>query len=127
MEFFKIICGIVAGVLLAMKLKHLNSPIWIYLSIALSLFIVFYVIKRLGMVFDFLDGIMDEIGLEDGYFQILIKIIGISYLCDFTSNICKESGFLSVAGQIEIGGKITMMIMSMPVLMAIVETITSIL
>ena len=127
MEIFKIICGIIVGVLLTMKLKSLNSPIWIYLSIALSLFILFYIMNRLGLVFDFLDGIIEDIGIEEGYFQILIKIIGISYLCEFTSNICKESGFVAVAGQIEIGGKLTMMIMSMPILMAIVETVTSIL
>ena len=59
--------------------------------------------------------------------DILIKIIGISYLCEFTSNICRESGFIAVASQIEIGGKLTMMVMSMPILMAIVETITSVL
>ncbi|MGN0496838.1 MAG: SpoIIIAC/SpoIIIAD family protein [Lachnospiraceae bacterium] len=127
MDIFKIICGIIIGILLTMKLKSLNSPIWIYLSIALSLFVLFYIVNRLGLVFDFFDGVMDDIGIEKGYFQILIKIIGISYLCEFTSNICKESGFVAVAGQIEIGGKLTMMIMSMPILMAIVETITSIL
>ncbi len=127
MEFFKIVCGILVGVLLAIKLKSLNSPIWVYLSISLSLFILFYIINRLGFVVDFLEEILDDIGLQDGYFQILIKIVGISYLCEFASNICKESGFLAVAGQIEIGGKITMMLMSMPILMAIVETITSVL
>lgn len=127
MEFFKIVCGILVGVLLAIKLKNLNSPLWVYLSISLCLFILFYVLNRLGFVIDFLDGVFDDIGLQDGYFQILIKIVGISYLCEFASNICKESGFLAIAGQIEIGGKITMMIMSMPILMAIVETITSVL
>lgn len=127
MEFFRIVCGILVGVLLAIKLKNLNSPLWVYLSISLCLFILFYVLNRLGFVIDFLDGVFDDIGLQDGYFQILIKIVGISYLCEFASNICKESGFLAIAGQIEIGGKITMMIMSMPILMAIVETITSVL
>ena len=127
MGFFKIVCGVIIGVLLAIKLKSLNSPIWIYLSLALSLFVVFYITDRLTFVLDFLDSVMGQIGLESGYFEILIKIIGISYLCEFTSNICRESGFIAVASQIEIGGKLTMMVMSMPILMAIVETITSVL
>lgn len=127
MEFLKLTCGIVIGILFALKLKQINSPLWIYLSIGLGMFVLFYIINRIGFIFDYLSDIMDEIGLEEGYFQILIKIIGISYLCEFTSNICKESGFISVAGQIEIGGKLTMMFMSMPILMAIIETITSVL
>lgn len=127
MEFLKLTCGIMIGVLFALKLKQINSPLWIYLSIGLSMFVLFYIMNRIGFIFDYMSDIMAEIGLEEGYFQILIKIIGISYLCEFTSNICKESGFISVAGQIEIGGKLTMMFMSMPILMAIIETITSVL
>jgi stage III sporulation protein AD len=127
MSFFKIICGVVIGVLLAIKLKSLNSPLWVYLSLALSIFVLFYILNRLSFVMDFLDDVMGDIGLESGYFEILIKIVGISYLCEFASNICRESGFVAVASQIEIGGKMTMMVMSMPILMAIVETITSVL
>ena len=80
--------------------------------------------NRLGFVLDFLRDLLDEIGIEPGYFEILLKILGISYLCEFATNICKESGFMAVAGQIEIGGKITMLVISMPILMAVVRTIT---
>ncbi|MCM1497777.1 MAG: stage III sporulation protein AD [Clostridium sp.] len=127
MGFFKIIIGVIIGVLLALKLKNLNSSMWVYLSLGLSMFVLFYILNRLSFVLDFLDDVMGDIGLESGYFEILIKIIGISYLCEFTANICRESGFVAVAGQIEIGGKLTMMVMSMPILMAIVDTITSVL
>lgn len=127
MSFFKIVCGVFVGVLLAIKLKSLGNPLWVYLSIALSVFVLFYIVNRLSLIMDFLDGVMGDIGLESGYFEILIKIVGVSYLCEFASNICKESGFLSVASQIEIGGKLTMLVMSMPILLAIVDTITSVL
>lgn len=127
MSFFKIICGVLVGVLLAIKLKHLGSPLWVYLSLALSVFVLFYIINQLSFAMDFLDEVMGEIGLESGYFEILIKIVGISYLCEFASNLCKESGFLSVASQIEIGGKLTMLVMSMPILLAIVDTVISVL
>lgn len=127
MSFFKIICGVLVGVLLAIKLKEISHPIWMYLSIALSIFVLTYILNRLSFVLDFLDGIMGEIGLESGYFEILIKIVGLSYMCEFTANVCRESGFAAVASQIEIGGKLTMMVMSMPILVAIVETITSVL
>ncbi len=126
MSFFKIICSVIIGVLFAIKLKSIGSPLWIYLSMALSLFVLFYILNRLGFILDFLDGILEDIGLESGYFQILIKIVGISYLCEFASNICKESGFIAAASQIEIGGKLTMLVMSMPILLAIIQTITSV-
>lgn len=127
MSFLKILAGVMVGVLLALKLKASGSPIGVYLSIALSVFVLFYMINRMTYVVDFLDSVMDGIGLEEGYLQILVKIVGISYLCEFTSNICREAGFPAVAGQVEISGKLTMMILSMPVLFAIVDTITGII
>lgn len=127
MSFFKIICGVFVGVLFAIKLKSLGSPLWVYLSLGLSVFVLFYIVNRLGLVMDFLESVMDDIGLESGYFEILIKIVGIAYLCEFASNLCKESGFISIASQIEIGGKLTMLVMSTPILLAIVDTITMVL
>ncbi len=127
MSFFQIICGVLIGVLLAIKLKGIGSHFWIYISLGLSLFVLFYIINRLSFVMDFLNDVLDDIGLESGYFDILIKIVGISYLCEFASNLCKESGFLSVAGQIEMGGKLTMLVLSMPILFAIVDVVTSLL
>ncbi|MCM1180144.1 MAG: hypothetical protein NC347_07815 [Clostridium sp.] len=127
MNFFKIICAVIIGVLLAIKLKGMGNPLWAYLSVALSLFVLIYAVNRLSFVFDFLNEVMKDIGLESGYFEILIKIVGISYLCEFTANICRESGFVSVASQVELGGKLTMMVLSMPILLAIVEMITEVL
>jgi stage III sporulation protein AD len=126
-DFFRVICGVWVGVLLALKLKGLNSPLTVYLSIALCLFLLFFIGNRLQFVLDFLENVISQIGLEAGYFEILIKIVGVSYLCEFTASVCREAGFLAVAGQVELGGKLTMMIMSMPILMAIVETITTVL
>ncbi|MBE5941242.1 MAG: stage III sporulation protein AD [Lachnospiraceae bacterium] len=127
MSFFQIICGVLIGVLFAIKLKGIGSSFWIYISLGLSLFVLFYIINRLSFVMDFLNEVVNDIGLESGYFDILIKIVGISYLCEFASNLCKESGFLSVAGQIEMGGKLTMLVLSMPILFAIVDVVTSFL
>ncbi len=127
MGYYKVICTVIVGVLLAIKLKSIGSVLWVYLSMALSIFVLFYIVNRLSFLVDFLNGILDDIGLESGYFEILMKIVGISYLCEFTSNLCKESGFVAVAGQVEIGGKLTMLVMSMPILLSIIRTITSVL
>lgn len=127
MSYYKVICTVIVGVLLAIKLKSVGSVLWVYLSMALSIFVLYYIVNRLGFLVDFLKGILEDIGLESGYFDILLRIVGISYLCEFTSNLCRESGFIAVAGQVEIGGKLTMLVMSMPILMAIIRTITSVL
>lgn len=127
MNIIKIISGVILGVLLIIKLRGEGSPVGTYLSIALSLFVVFYCIDKMSYVIDFFRSVTSKIGIESGYLEILLKIVGISYLCEFTSNICKETGCQAVAGQVEISGKLTMMVISMPILFAIVDTITEVL
>jgi stage III sporulation protein AD len=61
------------------------------------------------------------------YITTLIKIIGITYVAEFASGICKDAGYSAIAGQIEVFAKIAVMALSMPVLIALLETIDSFL
>ena len=57
----------------------------------------------------------------------MLKVIGITYICEFSSGICKDAGYQSVAGQIEILGKLTVMFSGLPILFAVIEQIQSFL
>ena len=61
------------------------------------------------------------------YLQVLLKMIGISYIAEFGAEICKDAGFGAVAGQIEFFGKISILAVSAPVMLALLETITGFL
>jgi len=58
-----------------------------------------------------------------GYLSILIKVIGITYLCEFSAAICKDAGFSTVADQIEVLGKLSVMFAGLPILLALLELI----
>lgn len=58
------------------------------------------------------------------YMGVLWKALGITYLCEFASNLCKDSGSLLLAAQIELCGKVAVMLLGMPILWALLETIT---
>ena len=60
---------------------------------------------------------------EGGYLATLMKVIGITYICEFTSGICKDAGYGSVAGQIEILGKLSVIFAGLPILFAVMEQI----
>ncbi len=58
------------------------------------------------------------------YMGVLWKALGITYLCEFAGNLCKDSGNSLIAGQIELCGKIAVMLLGMPVLWTLLQTIT---
>lgn len=67
--------------------------------------------------------IISELEQNKSFYKILFKIVGISYICEFTSGICKDAGYSSIATQVEIIGKMLVFLSGVPVLISVVETI----
>ena len=58
------------------------------------------------------------------YFGILFKVIGITYLCEFCAGLCRDAGYQAIAAQVELFGKVTVLLAGMPVLLSLIDTIT---
>lgn len=123
MDMMKIACLGLSGVLLGILLKQMGSPFAELVSLGTCLLIIFYAVGKLGFVLEMLSGLQDKINLESGYFKILMKITGITYLADFASSLCKDAGYSAIAGQVEMFGKISVLAISSPIIMTLIETI----
>ncbi len=113
----------VAGTLLAVQFKSGKSEYGIYISVALSLVIFFAIIGRLEVIIDALRTIANYINMDTAYIGTLIMMLGITYVAEFSAGICKDAGYQTIALQIEIFGKLAVLVLSMPVLMALLNTI----
>ena len=113
----------VAGTLMAEQFKSGKSEYGIYISVALSLVIFFAIIGRLEVIIDALRTIANYINMDTAYIGTLIKMLGITYVAEFSAGICKDAGYQTIALQIEIFGKLAVLVLSMPVLMALLNTI----
>ena len=112
-----------AGVMVGLFLKQIRSPYAETISMATCLLIIFYSLSRLSSVFELINTVGSYFAEQKDYFKILLKIIGITYVADFASNICKDAGYSAIAGQIEIFGKISILAISSPIILALLETI----
>jgi stage III sporulation protein AD len=57
------------------------------------------------------------------YVETILKIIGIAYIAEFGAQITKDAGQGAIASKIELGGKILILAMAIPILTVIIETI----
>ena len=117
----------IVGVLMALQLKSLKSEYAVYLCLGISLLIFASVADRLQVIIDGLMEIQNCLPLEVGYRQTLLKIIGITYIAEFASDLCKDAGYQTVAGQIQIFGKLSVLTISIPILSALLQTIQTFL
>lgn len=117
----------IAGVLVGLLMKELNPQFSIYVSMVSCMLIFFYAVSRLSFLGETLKTVQGAIQMEDSYLKILLKMIGVTYLADFTANLCRDAGYSAIAGQVEFFGKISLLTLSLPVLTALMETIDSFL
>lgn len=113
----------VVGVLLALQLKQGKAEMAIGLCIMLSLIIFFCIADHLELLVRTIQEIGSYIDIESSYITTLIKMLGITYLAEFSSGICKDAGYQTIATQIEMFGKITILVLSLPILLALLRTI----
>ena len=113
----------IAGALLAVELKGLKGEYGIYLVAAVGLVIFFYGVTKLKTVIETIRQVQGYIRLNRMYLEVLLKMIGITYIAEFSSGICKDAGYGSLGSQIEIFGKLSVLAVSMPILLALLDTV----
>lgn len=117
----------IASALLAVLLGQVRGEYSIYIIMAAGIFLFIFVLSEMSVVISAINQIKSYIHFEDAYINILIKIVGISYLTQFSADICRDCGYHSLANQLQIFGKISVLAVSMPVVLSLLETINQVL
>ncbi len=113
----------IAGVLLAVQFKEEKPEYATYVGLAVSVLIFVFCIRQAASMTEQFAKIKSYLNGAEGYLGILLKVIGITYICEFSSSICRDAGYNAVAGQIEVLGKLTVMFAGLPILFAVIEQI----
>lgn len=123
LEIVKIgLLGIV-GVLLAVQFKNTKPEYSLYIGLGAAIMVFYYVVRCLYSLSSQLASLQKYLVDGGGYLGTLLKIVGITYICEFSAGICKDAGYASIAGQIEVLGKLTVMFAGLPILLAVIEQI----
>lgn len=116
------ILGITA-VALAVQVKPLKPEYSVYLILAAGLVIGFLGISRLELILETVERIGSYIQVKNIYLGTLLKMVGITYIAEFAAGICKDAGFSALGTQVEMFGKLSILAVSTPVLLALFETL----
>jgi len=117
----------IVGVLLAVQFKGQKPEYGIYIGIAAGILIFAFCLRQAEAVIGQFDRLRGYLGGAESYLSILLRVVGITYICEFSAGICKDAGYQSVAGQLEILGKLAVMFSGLPILFTVIEQIQSFL
>lgn len=127
MSFLGLSIVAIAAALLAVNFKTMKAEYGIYISIAICIVAAGLILSKLEYLIGVVNTIRDYIGLDSVYIETILKIIGISYVAEFAADVCKDCGYSSMANQVQVAGKLSVLCISMPILLALLESINGIL
>ncbi len=90
----------VMGALLAVQFKNGKTEYGIYISVAISVFIFLSIVGQLEEIIDTIRQISGHINMDTSYVGTLIKMLGVTYIAEFASGICRDTGYQTIASQI---------------------------
>lgn len=117
----------IVGVFLAIQFKSLKSEYSLYIGFGIGILIFGYALRQVEAVMSQIGFIQKYLGDAKGYLSILLKVIGITYICEFSAGICKDAGYQAISDQIEILGKLSVLFAGLPILFAVIEQIQGVL
>ncbi|CAI6055348.1 stage III sporulation protein AD [Cohnella sp. JJ-181] len=84
-------------------------------------------IGKIGGVVTMIEELADRSGIQSVYLKTMLKIIGIAYIAEFGAQIVRDAGLDSIASKIEFAGKMLILVMAVPIISIIIETVLGLL
>ena len=119
----KIAAMAMVAALLAAWVRTVKQEYALWIVAVSGLVLGFAVLLKLETIVEELRVLQNYFSDFGSYFKLLIKIIGITYLAEFSSDLCKDAGANTLAAQIELFGKLSILVLCMPVISSLLQTI----
>lgn len=127
MEIIKIIGIGLISLIMIILIKQYKPEFAIYISLLAGVIILIMLVDKLAGIVNLIQSISQKANINSQFLAILIKITGIAFLSEFAVSICKDSGEGAIANKVELGSKIIIISMSIPIISSLLEIILKIL
>ena len=117
----------IVGILLALQIKAVKPEYAVYLCMGVSLLIFMGVTEQLQIIVDAIQAIETYLPLDQRYIKILLKIVGITYIAEFSSDLCKDAGESAIASGVELAVKTAVLLTALPLLNRLLSLLQEVL
>ncbi|HZG85117.1 stage III sporulation protein AD [Paenibacillus sp.] len=114
--------GLIATVLILI-VKEQKAMVAFLLAAFAGIVIFLALIDKISEIIAMLERLADQSNVNMVFFQTILKIIGIAYIAEFGAQVVRDAGQEAIASKIELAGKVLIMVLAIPIISVIVETV----
>lgn len=124
---YKILAVAIVTCVACLIVRPVRSDFAIMISIVGGIIIIFYALSYLSSIFNIFNNIFHISNVNASLYAVILKIIGIGYLTEFTAGICNDTGNGGLADKVLLGGKIIILVMALPIITSILDIVMELL
>lgn len=123
MAFWQWMGFAVAAAILCMVLRVQQPEMARLCALAAGVMLLLSALENLTGLKEILSRLTVLGGMEEGYLQTLVKVLGISYTAEIAAQTCLELGERGLAFQVSLAGKLCVFALTAPLLLEMLEMI----
>ena len=124
---FKILAIALLTVIATVIVKPVRSDFALVIALTGGILVLMLVLGYVGQVFSVISDIVSLSGVSSSLYTLLLKIVGVGYLVEFTAGICSDTGNSSLGDKVLLGGKAIILVMALPIVTNILQIIMELL
>ena len=127
MSLFQTILFAVVAAMLVMAIREMAPQVSFYLSLFVAAILFLAVMQQLTGLLVPIERLAEAANVTVVFFATVLKIVGIAYVAEFGAQIARDAGVASIAGKIELLGKLAIIVLAVPIITAVVDMMTHLL
>src|SRR5699024_1486365 len=104
-------------------LKDMHPAFAFFIVIITTIIILFIVIQQIGRIIQLIQLLGKRASVHTLYIDTILKIVGLAYITELGANVTRDAGLSSIAAKIELAGKIFILLLAVPIIIAVIELI----
>lgn len=127
MEIIKIAFFALIALFFIIIVQQSRKDLAVIISLFVGVSIFVFIFGKFNAIILFIQDMALKANINTVYLNIVLKILAISYIASFCSEICKDAGSNNIASKVEFGGKVLILFLAVPILMAVLQSILNIM
>lgn len=127
MEVLKLVGIAIIVCVAAIICKQVRPEFSLYILVIGGVVILMYALSSFTSIFVVLNKMISKTGIDTELFKIVFKIIAVGYLIEFGVGVCNDTGNSSIGDKLILGGKVMILVMSLPIISSLFDIVIGIL
>lgn len=127
MNIAEIVLVVIAAVFLILTVRHEHPVFAVLIGMCAGVWVLLSVLSGVTDVLDFATDFIDQSGIGNENLQLVLKAVGICYITQFASDLCADAGEVSLAGKIELAGRIGILVISLPMVRTLFDLLMDVM